>query len=171
MFTPADFLQATQWSGILTLTFGAIAILSFLFKWGIRFRLVGVTGFMGVLTGGLLALSFVPLSPSVVSGSVRYTVVFDNSAAQVAIAVPPTITDSELAATLRQAALNQFSPGRLSQSGNFLIRARAIVHPEPGVSQLVYLGQVSRSFSQPSEDPYKVEIFRDRLTQLPKSAT
>jgi hypothetical protein len=77
MLTPADFLQVTKWGGILTLTFGAIAALSFLFKWGIRFRLVGVTGFMGVLTGGLFGLSIVPLSPTVVPGSVRYTVVFD----------------------------------------------------------------------------------------------
>jgi hypothetical protein len=169
MLTPADFLQVTKWGGILTLTFGAIAALSFLFKWGIRFRLVGVTGFMGVLTGGLFGLSIVPLSPTVVPGSVRYTVVFDNAAAQVAIAVSPTITESELEATLRQAALNQFSPGRLSQSGNFIIRARAIVHPEPGLSKLVYLGQVHRSFSEQSEDPYEIEIFRDQLAQLPKS--
>jgi Protein of function (DUF2518) len=169
MLTPADFLQVTKWGGILTLTFGAIAALSFLFKWGIRFRLVGVTGFMGVLTGGLFGLSIVPLSPTVVPGSVRYTVVFDNAAAQVAIAVSPTISESELEATLRQAALNQFSPGRLSQGGNFIIRARAVVHPEPGLSQLVYLGQVHRSFSEQSEDPYEIEIFRDRLAQLPKS--
>ncbi|NET84754.1 MAG: hypothetical protein F6J94_23410, partial [Moorea sp. SIO1F2] len=38
MPTTADFLIYTQWAGILTLACGLIAILGFIFKWGLRFR-------------------------------------------------------------------------------------------------------------------------------------
>lgn len=169
MPTTADFLQATQWLGIITLVCAALAVLGFVFKWGIRFRLVGVASFMAVLTGGAFSLSLVPFAPTVIPGSVHYTVVYDNGGAQVVIAVPTTITESELEATLRQAATNQFSSGRLSQGKNLLVlRARTIIHPEPGISKPIFLGQVARSFSAEGENLWAFEIFHDRFAELPK---
>ena len=53
------------------------------------------------------------------------------------ISVPVEITEEQLEATLRQAAINSFNPSQLSGSGQSpLIRARAIVHREPGISDL-----------------------------------
>jgi Protein of function (DUF2518) len=170
MPTTADFLVLCQWVGIATLGFGVLAGLSFLFQWGIRFRLVGVTGFMAVLTGGLFALGLVPLTRTIVPGAVHYSLVFDDGAAQIVIAVPATISESELDATLRQAGNNFLSPtyGRLSRGlAGPAVRARTIVHPKPGLSQLVYLGQVTRTADQ--EQPLQVDIFADQLAQLPKS--
>ncbi|RMG14438.1 MAG: hypothetical protein D6728_02585 [Cyanobacteria bacterium J055] len=170
MPTTADFLQATQWVGILTLVCAVLAVLGFLFKWGVRFRLVGVASFMAVLTVGSFSLSLVPFAPTTVPGSVPYTVVYDNGAAQVVIKVPPTITESELEATLRQAGINQFSSGRLSQGKRLLVlRARTILHPEDGVSQPVFLGQVIRALDSNGEDLWDLEIYRDRLAELPKA--
>lgn len=170
MLTTADFLQYTQWSGIATLVFAVFTILAFVLKWGIRFRLVGTTGFMLVLTGGLFALSLVPLSRTVIPGARRFTLVYDNGSTQAVIATSPQITPSQLDATLRQAASNLYSYGRLgSRNENYLIiRARTLIHPEPGVSVPLYLGQVKRSLASREDAEMSVEIYTEKFAQLPK---
>jgi Protein of function (DUF2518) len=146
MPTTTDFLLAAKWAGILALVCGAMTVIGFIFQWGIRFRLVGVTGFMLVLTGGLFSLGLVPFSRTTIPGAVRFSTVYDTGATQAIITVPPQITEDELTATLRQAAYDLFSPGRLSRGENQLtIRARTILHPEPGVSKPLYLGEIKRS--------------------------
>lgn len=171
MFTTADFFNYAKWSGILTLVCAAIALLGFLFKWGIRFRFVGVTGFMGLLTAGLLALSIVPLTHSEIPGAVRYSLVYDTGSTQVVITVPPQITEDQLDATLRQAASNLYSYGRMGQGNNnqLTIRARTIVHPEPGVSKLLYLGKVRSSLANRNDEKMAIEIHKELFAQLPKS--
>jgi len=170
MLTTADFLTATKWVGITTLVFAAITVLGFILKWGIRFRLVGVTGFLGVLTSGLFALALVPFTRSVIPGAVRFSTVYDNGATQAVIAVRPQISESQLEATLRQAASDLYSYGRLGRTGEeqLTIRARTIIHPEPGVSKPLYLGQVKRSLSSRNDEQMEIAIFPDKLAQLPK---
>ncbi len=170
MLTTANFLQYTQWSGIATLVFAALAVLAFILKWGIRFRLVGTTGFMLVLTGGLFALSIVPLSRTVIPGATRFSLVYDNGATQAVIAVSPKISPTQLDATLRQAASNLYSYGRLGtrEDSQLTVRARTIIHPEPGVSVPVYLGQVKRSLVSREKSEMTVEIYPDKFAQLPK---
>lgn len=169
MLTTANFLTFTQWIGILTLACGFITLLGFIFKWGIRFRLVGITGFLGVLTAGLFALSLVPFTRTVIPGAVRFSLVYDNGGNQTVIAVPPSITESELEATLRQAASDLFSYGRLGGANNQLtIRARAIIHPEPGVSKPLFLGQVKRSLASREDEQMAIEIYPESFAQLPK---
>ncbi|NJO40825.1 MAG: DUF2518 family protein [Cyanobacteria bacterium CRU_2_1] len=169
MLTTSDFLNYAQWAGIATLTFGGLAGLAFLLKWGIRFRLVGATGFMLVLTGGLFTLGLVPFTRTTIPGAVRFSTVFDSGATQAVIVVPTTITESELTATLQQAANDLFSIGRLGRNEDQLtIRARTILHPEPGVSQPLYLGQVKRSLFVREDTQMAIELFTDNLAKLPK---
>jgi hypothetical protein len=170
MLTTADFLQFAQWTGILTLVCGALTLLGFILKWGFRFRLVGATGFMVVLTVGLFTLSVVPFMRTVVPGAVRYSSLYDNGGTQVVVGVPKQITASQLEATLRQAAGDFFSYGRLASGGEnqLTIRARTIIHPEPGVSQPLYLGQVKRSLTTRNDDKLVLEISQENLAQLPK---
>ncbi|MEA5464133.1 Ycf51 family protein [Leptothoe sp. PORK10 BA2] len=164
MPTPAFFLEATKWMGLATLALAALTVLAFLAKWGLRFRLVGISSFCGVLTAGLLGLSFQPLVPTAIEGSVPYTTVFDSGAAQLVITVPQTITDEQLEATLQQAAVNSFNPSRLSGGTNgAMIRARTIVHREPGISDLMYVGQVEPDSA--SELGYRVVLNRSVLAQ------
>ncbi len=171
MLTTAEFFQLTQWAGITTLIVAVLAIAGFIFKWGVRFQLVGVTGFMAVLTGGLFALSLVPIVRTVVPGAVRYSVVYDNGATQAVISIPPTITETELEATLRQAASDLYSYGRLGREQDQLnIRARTVIHPEPGVSQPLYLGDVKRSLRNREDEQIQIEIFSDKFAKLPKSS-
>lgn len=168
VITTAAFLKLAQWAGIVTLVSAAITVLGFILKWGIRFRLVGASGFLLVVTGGLFALSLVPLTRTVVPGAVRFSVVYDNGATQAVISVPPTITNEKLEATLRQAASDLYSYGRLGQNeGNLTIRARTVIHPERGMSKPLYLGSVRRSLSEREDDQMAIEIYQENLAQLP----
>lgn len=164
MPSPETFLDATKWMGIATLGLGAFAGLAFLTQWGIRFRLVGITGFCAVLTIGLFGLSFEPFVSTTVEGSVPYTTVFDSGASQLVIAVPADISDFALESTLRQAAINSFNPSQLSGGAQSpKIRARAIIHREPGISDLLYLGQVQPDST--SESGYRVTLDSSQLAK------
>lgn len=161
MTSTADFLTYTQWMGIATIVFAVLTGLGFLWQWGIRFRLVGATGFMAVLVVGLFALSIVPFRHRIVPGAAKFSLVYDNGGNQVVIAVAPTITETELTATLQQAAGDFFSYGRLGgASSKLLVRARTIIHPEPGVSQPLYLGEIERSAANRSDPTGGLKIDR-----------
>lgn len=160
----------TQWSGWLTLACLLLSLLAFIFRWGIRFRLVGITGFMAVLTGGLFGLGLGLFQRTEIPGAVRFSLVYDNGANQAVISVPATISESALDATLRQAAEDLFSYGRTGIGGDdkLTVRARTILHPEPGISQPLYLGQVKRSLGVRQDQQMEVEIFQDKFAALPK---
>ncbi|MBO1048875.1 Ycf51 family protein [Dolichospermum lemmermannii CS-548] len=170
MPSTANFLQYTQWSGIATIVFAVLTILAFILKWGFRFRLVGATGFMLVLTGGLFSLSLVPLSRTIIPGAVKYSLVYDNGSNQTVIAVAPEITPTELEATLRQAASNLYSYGRLGTGGSkeMIVRARTIIHPEIGLSVPLYLGQINRTLVSREDPEMVVEVYLDKFASLPK---
>ncbi|MGM3307537.1 Ycf51 family protein [Anabaena sp. WFMT] len=173
MFTTSDFLQYTQWSGIATIAFAVFTILAFIVKWGFRFRLVGATGFMIVLTAGLFSLSLVPLSRTVIPGAVKYTLVYDNGSSEAVIATSPQITPTQLEATLRQAASNLYSFGRLGSRGNnqLTIRARTIIHPEEGITVPLYLGEVKRTLASREDSEMAVQVYLDKFAQIPKKPT
>lgn len=169
MFSTEQLLIYAHWSGYLTIAFAVIAIVGWLLKWGIRFRLVGITGFMTVLTGGIFALSLGLYIRPTVPDAVRFACVFDRGGTNVVIAVPPTVTETQLQATLKQAALDLYSPGRLAQGTDKLtIRARTVLHPEPGVSKLVYLGQAQRSLLSRQDNEIAIEIDPVQLAELPQ---
>ncbi|MBD2101467.1 Ycf51 family protein [Leptolyngbya sp. FACHB-261] len=159
MLTTANFLTYAQYMGLFTIACALVTVIAFVTSRGWRFRLVGVTGFSIVLTVGLFALSLVPFTRTVVPGAVRYAVVFDNGGPNVVITVPATINQDELQATLQQAALNLYTPGRVERD-RLWVRARALLHPQPGVSQPVFLGEARYT------PELNVEIFPDQLTLL-----
>ncbi len=166
MLSTTELLIATKWFGIVTIGFFLLTILGFILNWGFRFRLVGVTGFMGVLTAGLFGLSLGLFNRVEIPGSVRYTLVYDNGATQTVIAVSPTISESELTATMEQAAGDLFSLGRLGGDSQLTIRVRTIIHPEKGVSEPLYLGEVKRSLSQREDENIDIKIFPENLAKL-----
>lgn len=167
-----DFATYTQWSAAVTLLALLLMILGLILKWGIRFRLVGITGFMAVLTIGLWGLSLGLFERAEVPGAVKFSRVYDNGANQIVISVPASVTPQALEATLLQAANTYFSYGRGAQGGNkqLTIRARTLIHPQPGQSKPLYLGQIQRHLGSQDDSPMKVEIFKKALAQLPRTA-
>ena len=160
MLSPSDFQTYAQWTGIAVLVFAALTGIAFVFKWGLRFRMVGATGFTIVLLVGLLALSVVPFTRATIPGAVRFTTVFDSGSTQAVIVVPSTITADELTATLKQAASDLFLAGRLGRRDEKLVvRARTVLHPSEGVSEPLYLGQVKRSLYLRKDEQMEIELY------------
>ncbi|ATS18179.1 Ycf51 family protein [Synechococcus sp. PCC 6717] len=159
MLTPTEFATYSRWVGIATVVMAGLTALAFLLRWGVRFRFVGITGFLGVVTVGLFALSIVPIVHTPVPGAGKYTLVYDNGATQVVITVPPEVTTETLEATLVQAANDLFSLGRLGRGGDRLVViARTIRHPQPNVSEPVILGVATRSLSDRTDTHVDVQI-------------
>jgi hypothetical protein len=170
MITTAEFFKYFQWSGIATLAFAAITVLALILKWGFQYRLVGATGFMAVITVGLLGLSFVPIVHSNVPGALHYSVIYDNGSDRATIAVATPISESELDATLRQAAANLYSYGRSGSVDRQLkIRARTIVHPQPGISEPLVLGEVIRSLGGGEDAELAIQIDRTNLSKVART--
>jgi Protein of function (DUF2518) len=165
MLTPAEFGTLTQGMGILVLVLALITAVTFVRSLGWKFRMVGITSFAVVLTAGLFALSLAPIIPTSVKGSVPYSLVYDRLGPKAVIAVPSQITPTQLEATLKQAANNLFSSGRnsLGTASKLTIRARTILHPRKGVSELVYVGEVESSLRVRNDPEMVVKVFSDRL--------
>ncbi|MGK7923882.1 MAG: Ycf51 family protein [Spirulina sp.] len=164
---PTDLAVYTQWCGILTLVLLGITILAFLFKWGLRFRLFGATAFAAVLTVGFFGLNLGLFTRVAIPGAVRYTLVFDNAADNVVIAIPPDTTRSQVEATLRQAAVDISPFGRLgTQDNTVTIRARTVIHPEPGVSIPLYLGEAKKPADSRDPENLTVELFPGNWEKL-----
>lgn len=167
----SDLATYTQWSAIITLVVFILAILAFVLQWGVRFRLVGITGFMVVLTIGIFGLGLGLFNRVTVPDAVRYALVFDDGANNAVITVPQDVNKFQLEATLKQASYDLFSYGRNDVSGDrqMTIRARTFLHPKPGISLPLYLGQVKRSLSIREDENLKIEVFNRNFAQLPSS--
>lgn len=170
MESSLDFATYTQWSIYTTLGFFVLALLGFIFKWGFRFRFVGATGFMIVLTIGLFGLSLGLFSHTTIPGAIHYNLVYDNAANQAVIVVPQTITESELEATLAQAANDLFSSGRtgIGIDDKLTVRARVLLHPEIGTTTPIYIGQVQRILGNQDNTNLDIKIFTDKLALIAK---
>lgn len=169
MITTGEFFQYCQWSGIATLAFAALTLVALILKWGFKYRLVGATGFMGVLTAGLFALSLGPIVHTNIPGAEHYSLIYDNGSDRATISVATPISETGLDATLRQAAADLYSYGRSGTADRQLnIRARTVIHPQAGVSEPLVLGEVTRSLAGGEEAPLAVRIDRANLAKVAK---
>jgi hypothetical protein len=167
VLTTVEFGQIAQGMGLFVLVCAILTGIAFVKNWGWRFRMVGVTLFSVVLTVGLFALSLTPVTKEVVAGAAPYKTVYDRFGTVAVIAVAPTITPTELALTLEQAAARLFSPGRTNNGDDTLtIYARTIVHPRPGVSEPLYLGFWQQSLRRRTDPDRVLEIYTDRFNLL-----
>jgi Protein of function (DUF2518) len=167
MPSPIQFAQLAQGMSIFVLACTLVTALAFMKQWGWRFRLVGITSFSVVLVVGLFGLSLAPVTHGNIVGARPFTVVYDRLGPQAVITVKTDITATELAATLRQSAINLFSPGRNSQgtTNQLTIRARTLVHPNQNVSQPIYLGQIKRSLRLRDDPDMQLELYPEALAR------
>lgn len=166
-----DFSIYTQWGIYTTIAFFVLTLVGFIFKWGFRFRLVGATGFLIVLTIGLFGLSLGLFSHTTIPGAIRYALVYDNGANQSVIVVPETITKPELSATLEQAANDLFSSGRtgIGTNNKFTVRARVLLHPQDDRTIPVYIGQAERFLGNQNKNDIDITIFDNQFLKLPSN--
>jgi hypothetical protein len=170
MFSTVALQTYAQWIAIAGGALTLVTLVAWIASWGIRYRLVGITSFTFVVAASVFALGLGLFQRTAVPGSVAYVRVFDTDTDRIVIAVPATITSPQIDATLRQAASDLFSPGRSSSTGILTVRARTILHPEPGVSLPLYVGEVRRSLSSREDDGMAVELYPDNIALLPEPA-
>ncbi|GAB4216187.1 MAG: Ycf51 family protein [Synechococcales cyanobacterium] len=167
-------MLSTDWFRVATWGCGGLAGLLLLITLSLwakqsswRFAFFGYTAFTVVLTAGCFALTLTPITRPVVAGAIPYTTVHDQGANQAVIVVAPSVTPTQLEATLRQAASNLFSSGRFSQGSPYLVvRARTVLHPAPGISEPLFLGQLQQRMGQRQDPEQQVEIFAKAFDHL-----
>jgi len=163
-----DFFFYAKWLGIATIISLVVAVVAFVVGWGFRFRMVGVTSFMGVLTLGVFALGLGLFPHADIPGAARYALVYDNGSNQAVVAVSPEIEKSAIEPTLIQAATDLYSYGRTGTGGNdrFTIKLRTVLHPQPGISQPLFLGTAQRSITARTSEDIEIEVFDKNVAQL-----
>ena len=87
-------LTAAPWLGWSGLGLGVLTGVAFLARWGIRFRLVGVSSFTLLLAVSCWAFGVSYTPPVVVEGAVRAPIVFDNGNDLVVAQVPTALAPS-----------------------------------------------------------------------------
>jgi len=125
------------WSG---LAFALLTLVAFGARWGVRFRLVGVTSFTLLLAVSCWAFSVSYQPPVIVEGAVRAPVVFDNGNDLVVAQAPAGIAKEAIEPTLAQLAANLRSGGRNGEE--VVIRLRQLQPGPEGSSTPVVLGEV-----------------------------
>ncbi len=169
MFSTEQLVLVAEGLAIAMVIFGAVTTLAFIANWGFRFRMVGVTSFTGVLAGGALGLSLALYQRPMIPNAQAFVRVYDRSAGQLVITVNPKMTPEQLEATLKQAAIDLSSPGRSSADGMITVRARVLVHTEPGLTQPLYVGVAVRSLDSKRTDVDNIQVQIDAET-LSKAA-
>jgi hypothetical protein len=137
-------LTAGRW---LLAAAGLLAVLTvagFLSRWGIRFRLVGVTSFTTLLAISCLAfaISYVPRTS--VAGAVAAPVVFDNGGALVIAAAAADLPRQAWGPTVEQVARNLRGSGRSSEDGHVQVRLRRVEAIDPDRGRPVILASADR---------------------------
>lgn len=164
-----DLFTYAKWSAIATIVCLVVAIVSFIIGWGFRFRLVGVTSFMGVLTLGIFALGLGLFPHTAIPGAARYSLIYDNGANQAVVAVAPDIEKSAIEPTLMQAVNDLYSYGRSGTGGNsqFTVKLRTVLHPKEDISLPLFLGEAKRSLVSRDGEDITIKVFEENLAQLP----
>ena len=139
-------LTAAPWLAWSGLGLGLLTVVAFISRWGLRFRLVGVSSFTLLLAVSCWAFGLSYTPPVVVEGAVRAPVVFDNGTDLVVAQAPADLDAATVTATLEQLAGNLRGAGRGSRT--VAVRLRALESGPDGSSRPVILGELERDFAR-----------------------
>ena len=139
-------LTAAPWLAWSGLGLGLLTVVAFIARWGLRFRLVGVSSFTLLLAVSCWAFGLSYTPPVVVEGAVRAPVVFGNGTDLVVAQAPADLDAATVTATLEQLAGNLRGAGRGSRT--VAVRLRALESGPDGSSRPVILGELERDFAR-----------------------
>jgi hypothetical protein len=144
MSTDPILLVAGEWLGAASGVLALITIAGYLLRWGVRFRLVGITSFTALLAVSCLAFAVSYRPRVMVEGAVSVPVVFDNGAELVVAAAPVDLQAAAALPSAEQVARNLRGNGRQSDDASVVVRLRRVELVAPGLSQPVILAEVRR---------------------------
>ena len=141
-----EFLEVSSkwlaWSG---LGLSALTGIAFVSRWGLRFRLVGVSSFTFLLAVSCWAFSISYSPPVRLEGAVQVPIVFDNGTDLVVAQASSDFQQKAVTPTLNQIAANLRPGGRNTE---VRVRLRQLQAVSEGTSKPVVLGETKRDFSQ-----------------------
>lgn len=135
---------AGQWLGAASGLLALLTAAGFALRWGIRFRLVGVTSFTALLSLSCLAFAISYTPRVTISGAVVAPVVYDGGTDLVIAAAPAGLGQEAYGPTALQVASNLRGGGRTSPDGLVRVRLRRIEPAGDGASRPVVLAEAVR---------------------------
>ncbi|MCP9882550.1 Ycf51 family protein [Cyanobium sp. Alchichica 3B3-8F6] len=140
-------LTAGQWLGAASGALAITTVVGYLRRWGIRFRLVGVTSFTALLAVSCITFA-VSYAPRVrLEGAVSVPVVYDNGSDLVVAAAPVELPPGAAGPTVLEVAENLRGSGRSSADGLVHVRLRRVENLGPGLSKPVVLAEATRNLT------------------------
>jgi hypothetical protein len=141
-------LTAGEWLGIASAALLLLTVVAFVVRWGIRFRLVGVTSFTVLLSLSCLAFAVSYAPRQLVDGAVSVPVVFDNGSDLVVAAAPADLAPEAFGPSVQQVALNLRGSGRGTQEVE--VRLRRVEPTAPGTDTPQVLASAIRNLADGS---------------------
>ena len=139
--------------GAMGLLFVVLTVAGFLARWGIRFRLVGVSSFTVLLSLFFIAFALSYEERQTIPGAVNVPVVFDNGRGLVIAAAQEPLPVAAVAPTLQQLAANQSRRSQAGVNGYVTVRLRQVEPTdEAGVSHPRLLGEARLPLGGQLED-------------------
>lgn len=135
---------AGQWLGAASGVLALLTAAGFALRWGIRFRLVGVTSFTVLLSLSCLAFAISYTPRVTISGAVVAPVVYDGGADLVIAAAPAGLAPEAYGPTALQVASNLRGGGRTSPDGLVRVRLRRIEPAGEGAGRPEVLAEAVR---------------------------
>ena len=125
------------WSG---LALGLLTLLAFLLRWGVRFRLVGVTIFTLLLSVSCWSFKESYSPPIAIEGSLYLPTVYDNGGDLVVAQAPNDFPEEAIKPSLEQIAENLKGGSR--NGSKVTVRIRKLESNDRGISEPIILGEV-----------------------------
>ena len=144
---PADplLLKAGLWLGAAAGVLLLLTLAAFVRSWGVRFRLVGVTSFTGLLALSCLAFAISYSPRRSIEGAQVLPVVFDNGADLVVAAAPANLEPASYGPSVEQVARNLRGSGRNASSVE--VRLRRVEPSAAGTDRPVILAAARRNLA------------------------
>lgn len=138
---------AGEWLGAASGVLALLTVIGFAARWGIRFRMVGITSFTALLSLSCLAFAL-SYSPRIsVPGALSVPVVFDNGGDLVIAAAPADLEPAAFLPTVEQVARNLRGSGRSTSDGQVHVRLRRVEPTGEGRGRPVVLAEAVRDFA------------------------
>jgi len=130
----------TKWLALGGSGLGVLTVLAYLFSWGIKFRLTGITIFTLLLSASCWAFDQSYTPPLKVEGYKYAPIVYDNGFDLVVAQASNDFPEEAIKPTLLQIAGNLKGGGR--NGAKVKVRLRKIESSGNGISQPIVLGEI-----------------------------
>ena len=155
-------LQVGAWLAVAAGALGLLTVVGFVMRWGIRFRLVGVSSFTMLLAAGCAAFAISYSPRTSIEGALVVPVVYDNGGDLVVAAAASDFPAEAAGPTVEQVATNLRGSGRRTGDGRVHVRLRQLQPAANGSSRPVVLAEAVRDLRSDSVELVPVATGRTR---------